>query len=339
MLSSCPNRVWGSQGFSSAIGANGVNTLQYRIYIPALEAGGVKMTLDVEAPNWMLALRQGLEEIGADKDIIKQASCDIKSDHTIYVTEPEQGRVFVLRERAPNDDDDDDAFGFDIPEITTPLPEPERPSSPRRTISHLDLAGIRREHPRLFEAESPPASSLERTTSVPPGDDSLLTSVFEELGDLSVASPSIEGTLQFALELVMDKIPSMAGWILLADNSRRDLYVAMASGPKAEQVIQYRLPFGLGIAGFCAVNGVSLSLSDVERDPRYQASLSRTVGLDVTSIACAPIQHDGNVYGVLQLTNHTVRGEYRPRELDALSYAAARVGEYLVSYAVVDAVS
>ncbi len=313
-----------------------VRVLRYRIYIPALRPDDVKMTIDVEAVNWMLALRQGLEEIGADRDLVKRAECDIKPDKTIHVTEPEQGRVFVLRELP----DTGALYGDDDVPVAVPVrpSSAHRTSAPRRTISHLDLASIRRENPRLFNAAPAGIPSSTRVVTTPPGDDTLLTSLFEGLGDLASASDSIEGALQFALELTMDKVPSTAGWILLADSNRRDLYVAMASGPKADQVIRYRLPFGRGIAGFCAVNGVSLSLSDVERDPRYQMSLSRSVGLDVRSIACAPIQHDAHVYGALQLINHKSRRDFRPRELDALAFVAGRMGEYLVNYAVVDAV-
>lgn len=308
------------------------------------------MTLDVEAANWMLALRSGLDEIGADRDLVKRATCEIKPDKTIRVVEPEQGRVFVLRE-LPEPSTTSQSGAVSEAAVPPPGAPPamsdapvenwRSPSSPRRTISHLHLSRIGRD----FNAPNRSAGHVEEDkppladASTDSDDQDLLTELFEGLADVSDASESIEETLQHGLELLMDKIPSMAGWLLLFDINRHDLYVAMASGPKAEQVIRYRLPLGRGIAGFCAANGVSLTLGNVERDSRFKMSLSRSVGLEVASVACAPIKHAGRVYGALQLVNHLSNAEFSPREQAALNYAAGRMGEYLVNYAVVEPIS
>ena len=327
--------------------------MRYRIYIPALDPEGVNMTLDVEADNWMVALRNGLDEIGADRDLVKRATCEIKPDKTIRVVEPEHGRVFVLRE-LPDPPGGSTGYTQDAldaetvpfldkaPAISTaPIEKETSSSSPRRTISHLHLSRISRD--QLLDSASEPVSKTrsqaraEAATDLT--DDDIISDLFDGLGNLAQVSDSIEATLQYALELLMEKVPSMAGWLLLADINRRDLYVAMASGPKAEQVIRYRLPLGRGIAGFCAANSVSIALNDVERDPRFQMSLSRSVGLDVASVACAPIEHEGRVYGALQLVNHLSQSEFSPREQEGLTYAATRIGEYLVHYAMVDAIA
>ena len=70
----------------------------YRILVPSLKPDDVSMTIDVEADNWMLALRVGLEEIGADRDLVKRAIREINEDNSIHVIEPKENRVFVLRE-------------------------------------------------------------------------------------------------------------------------------------------------------------------------------------------------------------------------------------------------
>lgn len=444
----------------------------YRIYIPALDPDGVSMTIDCEADNWMLALRYGLDEIGADRDLIKRAICDIKSDKSIHVMEPAQGRVFVLRElpayeqatrpaeapeRAPTRPLSDhldrvERTATPIMEITripeaapvvdeAPIPEAETPvlheapipeampmgdvghplgeplrtittelpawatastedgfvdaetaesiqaipeaqpvhrthglsetptvqemaalndvttsappmadlqqyplneadlekyfdvpAAPRRTISHLDLGAVihggpvvvgRTPSTEITEAVRKQLSAYEEDNS------QVLARVFEDMAEIDFVANSVEGALQYALELAVQRIPSEAGWLLLADLNRRDLYFATATGPKAEEVFNYRLPMGRGIAGFCAVNGVSLSLSDVEQDPRFQTTVSQSVGYRIDSVACAPVQFEGRVYGAIQIMNHRGRSEYTPGELDVLNYIARRTAEYL----------
>lgn len=415
----------------------------YRIYVPALEPNGVSMTIDVEAANWMLALRLGLDEIGADRELVRRAICDIKPDKTIHVMEPVQGRVFVLREliepdggdpqRAPTvrmspdggrprhtadpdrtptrklplDELEREALRHLKPEPKTnasrvssdemavevvvsalpdalldyPLSEADlekyfESSPPKRAISHLDLnfdtppvasrvvarsaispvalaelsldptAGLDTGNdPEVdveveAEPEPEPAPLAAKLVAAPPSGraertpEELLAQVFEEMADFSVAATTIEEALEFALQKAVALLPSEAGWLLLADRSRKDLYFAAAIGAKAAEVIEYRLPMGKGIAGFCAVNGVSLTLSDVDQDPRFQSNISKQIGLELRSVACAPIQHAGRVFGALQIMNHTGRKEYSTSELDVLSYIARRTAEFLAENAV-----
>ena len=426
----------------------------YRIYIPALDPDGVSMTIDVEAHNWMMALRAGLDEIGADRDIVKRAICDIKADKTIHVMEPAQGRIFVLREvggdglpapapedtpppavipaaqpadlpapspigtarphvlaapnitgevprwaqdgasrSAPNDEprwaqspasgpserptapqmaaavdpertptvpvseesrgvrevDERAARNRDIvtsapslDELDYPLQEADlekyfdtsRPVRARREISHLDIGSVLQGDPRVMArtpSERFPAQLGAQLRATELASEELFAQVFEEMAEIEFAGDTLEAGLQFALELAVKRIPSEAGWLLLADMNRRDLYFATATGPKAERVIDYRLPMGKGIAGFCAVNGVSLSLSDVEKDPRFQSSISRSVGYKINSVACAPVQKDGRVFGAMQIMNHRERSEYTPSELDVLNYIARRTAEFLAA--------
>ena len=435
----------------------------YRIFIPALQPDGVSMTLDVEAENWMLALRYGLDEIGADRDLVKRAVCDIKGDNTIHVMEPAQGRVFVLREvpasdrvttppdrpenvgeptpqiqlpavpevsvqRIPTEPELPMAIPVQIPEVTdeipvwaedvpgtpTPFalpPEPVRagrgksegptqhelpplprmnerttepvlpavrseketvlempavdpslarsvstsapplgsidyplneadlekyfekpPERARRSISHLNLQAVMMDSPRLVSrepSEEIASQILEELRTPDASDDDLMAVVYEEMQEIDFAGSTIDEGLEFALELAVKRLPSEAGWMMLVDLNERDLYFAAATGPKAEEVMSYRLPFGKGIAGFCTVNGVSLALADVERDPRFQSEISRSVGYKLDSVACAPIQLEGRVFGAIQLMNRRNASEYRPSELEVLNYVAKRTAEYL----------
>lgn len=372
-------------------------SLLYRIYIPALEKDGVTLSIEVEADNWMLALRYGLDEIGADRDLIKRAICDIKTDMSIHVMEPAGGHVFILSEvpssdrptvgetpavtdemlanadaplptptpvaawameetapqelgtahtvdnipmeaDGPVDEEDDE----DIPvaeEIDYPLREADlekyfdAPTGPAGGISHLDLAAVVQDEATVVGREptaDQPIRDFEREVSkTRESKEELFARVFEEMAEIDFVGETVEDALSYALELAVQRIPSEAGWLLLADLNRRDLYFATATGPKAEEVIDYRLPMGKGLAGFCAVNGVSLSLRDVENDPRFQVEISKQVGYKISSVACAPVQHDGRVYGAIQVMNHVEDSEYSRGELDVLDYIARRTAEYL----------
>src|SRR3954471_10389577 len=71
---------------------------KFEVFIPAAEAGGFDMTLKVNAPNWMAALKAGLQRLGEQGATIQNVLVDIQDDNSIHVTEPKDGRVFRIRE-------------------------------------------------------------------------------------------------------------------------------------------------------------------------------------------------------------------------------------------------
>lgn len=70
----------------------------FEVFIPSLEAGASGITLTLEAPNWIGALRTGLQNIGEGQASISNVMCDIKEDNSIHVTDVASHRVFRLRE-------------------------------------------------------------------------------------------------------------------------------------------------------------------------------------------------------------------------------------------------
>lgn len=73
----------------------------FEVFIPARgPVGGPEafdVTLTVDAPNWLGALRTGLKTIGEGVDAIANVVCDIKEDDSIHVTDVATARVFRLR--------------------------------------------------------------------------------------------------------------------------------------------------------------------------------------------------------------------------------------------------
>ncbi|MBT9557619.1 MAG: GAF domain-containing protein [Myxococcales bacterium] len=402
----------------------------FRIYVPALEPDGVSMTIDVEATNWMMALRLGLDEIGADRDLARRAVCDIKPDKTIHVMEPVQGRVFVLRELPDLDRDPQRAVterfatsslrlvdggrprrqtaaGVQldpdrVPTRRIPIEELERellrpiargaavasvaraepadavdveleldypldeadleryfevsdadravangPSGPRfgtvdpsGAVTHQKLDAVSRVLSRapLDSHGASEASALSDVVVDLPGWESVTPEtearVQRGMDSLTMAAANVGEALELALDLITSAVPSEAGWMMLSEPSGKDLYFAAAVGPKADEVKKFKLPIGKGIAGFCALNAVSLTLADVERDPRFQTTLSKEIGYEIRSVACAPVQHEGRVYGALQVMNHTERPEFTTAELDLVTYVARRTAEFLAQHTV-----
>ena len=127
----------------------------------------------------------------------------------------------------------------------------------------------------------------------------------------------------------MEKMPAESGAVLFADVNGRELYFATARGPKAEEVMDFRVPMGKGIAGFCAREGVSLAISDAQVDPRFYRGISEALNYQTQSLVCAPIQHEGRVYGCLELLNRQNGSTFSSSEVNALTYIGKQFAEYI----------
>jgi len=111
--------------------------------------------------------------------------------------------------------------------------------------------------------------------------------------------------LDHLLELIIDTATRMlqakASSLLLLDPKSRKLYFKVAIGEREEEVRQYELDVGQGIAGFVAEKGEPLLIPEVSKDPRWYKEISESIGFETRSIACVPMKVDGETIGVVEI--------------------------------------
>lgn len=159
--------------------------------------------------------------------------------------------------------------------------------------------------------------------------ETMLSEVFERVQEVyAMADPS--EALYFLLDLALEKIPSDAGSVLEAD-AQGDLRFSAARGPKAAELLEANLvvPSGSGIAGFCAHEGVTVALSDVQKDPRYYAEISRRVDYQTRSVLASPMMTHGRTFGCMQVLNKKDSPVFAVHEVGILSYIAHQAALYL----------
>lgn len=156
----------------------------------------------------------------------------------------------------------------------------------------------------------------------------LIAELFEDTAELH-AQASLEAAAELVLDLAMRVIPSESGSVYVADINASDLFFAAARGPKAAEVMKFRVAIGQGLVGFSTQEGVGLAVSDAEKDPRFFATISKKLGYNTHSVLCAPAQKNGRVYGALQLINKRGNHTFSGDEMNLLSYLAHQFAEYL----------
>ena len=161
-------------------------------------------------------------------------------------------------------------------------------------------------------------------------------SVEDILGDLFGKTQDIynhkdlKSGAEFILGLAMESVPAESGSVLIADINDNDMYFSAAKGPKASEVMQFRVPMGQGIAGFAAVEGVALAVSDADQDERFYADISEKLGYDTRSLVCSPCQKDGRTYAIIELVNKSGGSSFSADEVNVLNFLAHEFAQYLI---------
>lgn len=90
--------------------------------------------------------------------------------------------------------------------------------------------------------------------------------------------------------------------LLLLDEKQQDLYYVVAVGHAAEELRDFRVPVGQGLAGWVAKHGETLIVPDLGHDSRFSAANDPSSAKAHTAI-CIPLRSRLRTLGVIQLFN------------------------------------
>jgi len=150
------------------------------------------------------------------------------------------------------------------------------------------------------------------------------------------APSSYEAALEAVLETAGEVLNANAGALFLIDDENQELIFAVALGEKSEEVKEFRVPVGQGIAGYVAATGQAISITDAERDPRFDKTIGEAIGYTPNSILCIPLFLNDQIIGVLELLDKAGGGNFTPSDMETLgrfgSLAAHTIEEARLSH-------
>jgi hypothetical protein len=162
--------------------------------------------------------------------------------------------------------------------------------------------------------------------------DAAIEDVFLEINELFEAK-TLEEAVTFSLDLAMRHVDAESGAVAFADERGIGLYFAAARGPKADELLasNFEIPIDKGIVGFVTREGISLTVSDVSRDPRFYKDISAQLKYPVESIVCSPLQCEGRSWGAIELMNHQKRPAFSGAEMNVLTYIGHQTGRFILN--------
>jgi hypothetical protein len=214
------------------------------------------------------------------------------------------------------------------PSQAAPPPEGTWTEPPDRDTMRSPLPAAVKERPRTR------GKPMEREELTPsrraPGDP--LLSVIEALHALRRSDNVVEGAA-LVLRTALDAIPAATGLIHVADLGSRDYVVVAASGDGNTEMVGSRTTDADSVLARAFDEMQTITL-DVANGSANVASRFAAINAERT-ILCAPVQHDGQNLGAIELVDPTERGGFTDGDRHAMTYVGERFAEFLADRSIV----
>lgn len=113
--------------------------------------------------------------------------------------------------------------------------------------------------------------------------------------------------------------------IILLDPDSGELYFEVATGNNADQIKQIRMKPGEGVAGWVALHGEPVLISNAARDPRWSSKVSDASAITTKNMICVPVHSNGALLGVLQVINKKGNQTFTQKDMKLLHAMSAYV--------------
>jgi len=120
------------------------------------------------------------------------------------------------------------------------------------------------------------------------------------------------------VETAANVMRAQAASLFVLDEERNELVFQVALGEKADNIRNFRVPLGRGIAGYVAVTGQPIAIADATQDPRFAADIGQAIGYVPKTILCVPLYLNERVIGVLELLDKAGGITFSPADMDLL---------------------
>ena len=140
----------------------------------------------------------------------------------------------------------------------------------------------------------------------------------------------LDKLLQLIIESATGVVRAEAASLLLLDPTTNTLYFKVTTGAKGEEVKEFRIKIGQGIAGHVAETGQPLLIADAQQDNRWMREISDSIDYETRSMACVPLKINSSTIGVIQVINKKDSTQFTHADMAVLeefsSLAALAIG-------------
>jgi GAF domain-containing protein len=159
------------------------------------------------------------------------------------------------------------------------------------------------------------------------GRDSLADQLRQLVNTLAASGRSaLPGSTDALLHSIVEAAASIFGAgaasILLLDEGEGVLEFKVAHGAAEHDLTGTRIPIDQGIAGYVAMTGQPIAISDVEHDARFNREFARSTGYVPRSILATPLKSGDRILGVMEILDKIDARSFGMHDMELLGMFA-----------------
>lgn len=143
-----------------------------------------------------------------------------------------------------------------------------------------------------------------------------------ELGAKAILPSSNDELLQSIVSAAARIFGADAAAILLVDEAQGCLVFRVEVGNKQPDLVGTRIPLDKGIAGYVAMTGQAIAVSNVQQDARFNLDFARSTGYVPDSILAAPLLLGDRVIGVLEVLDKIKAASFGMQDMELMGLFA-----------------
>jgi len=133
---------------------------------------------------------------------------------------------------------------------------------------------------------------------------------------------SFRALLGAIVEVARSIFGARASSILLLDEEAEELVFEAVVGEGEDELLGMRFPAGKGVAGWVLATRTPLVIEDVRSDPRFASDVAEGTGYVPSGLMAAPLLHDEDALGVLEVLDRPERSLFSLQEMELLGLFA-----------------
>jgi transcriptional regulator with GAF, ATPase, and Fis domain len=145
---------------------------------------------------------------------------------------------------------------------------------------------------------------------------------FKEISSWISSAHDVDQHLELIMGTVSQMMRAKVVSLMLADQESKKLYLMAAIGEMKQDREKREIDLGKGITGYVAEKGEPIAVSDVTKDSRWDKEPCEFTGLEVYSMACAPVKIGNETIGVIEVINKVDGSSFQDDDLKILSVHA-----------------
>ena len=321
---------------------------------------GSLRTLQVDAENWRAALKTSIQTDNGGVEVSLQDLFVEVGPDVVTVTDPKTRRTYWVREADKNKVRESQLLTAltGSHRMVTEAPKMRQPSTRQRPIGFTDrqtgafrsigateIQKAKRAQgnkARILadtvapqsgsnasasvSAESPDAKKAAELQSI---SETALEDVFLEITSIFEPDFAMEDAIDFVLDLALKYVPSGTGGLMFASDSADSLYFAAVRGAGKKKLLKSELSIREGVPARALKDGIALAVAQPESDNRHTSEISDKSGIELTSIAAAPVQFGDRAFGVLMLINREERSFFSQYDANIVAYIGQQMGRFI----------